>query len=134
MPIKKYTDEELSTIVVQLIHTLYNNPEKILDTFRSNIARKVQSMSLKKMTENEIQESSLKVATIAFKNLNRISTGMVSTKLSREITHKSSQTGIDLSEYKDYYHGLAKDIVKDLIQWNYNQAKKERNKMLKKRK
>lgn len=134
MPIKKYTDEELSSLVIQLIHKSYDSPEKILETFRVNISRKVQSMSMKKLTENEIQESSLKVATVAFNNLNRISREMASAKLSREITQKSRQTGIDLSEYKDYFHGLAKDMVKDLIQWNYDQAKKERNKILKKRK
>lgn len=134
MATKKYTDEELSSIVLQLIFRLYDSPEKVLESFRANIVRKVQSLHFKKLTETEIQENSLKVATSAFNDLNRISREFISTKLSREITSKSYQVGIDLAEYKEYFHDLAKDMVKNLIQSKYNQVKKERDKFLKKKK
>lgn len=134
MATKRYTDEELSAIVIKLIFKLYDSPEKVLESFRANIARKVKSLNLKKLTETEIQENSLKVATSAFNDLNRISREFISTKLSREITSNSYQVGIDLADYKEYFYDLAKDMVKNLIQSKYNQVKKERNKFLKKKK
>jgi hypothetical protein len=134
MATKKYTDEELSAFVIQLIFQLYDSPEKVLESFRANIARKVKSLNIKKLTEPEIQENSLKVATSTFKDLYRIPKEFISTKLSREITSKSYQVGIDLAEYKEYFYDLAKDMVKNLIQSNYNQVKKERDKFLKKKK
>lgn len=134
MATKRYTDEELSAIVIQLIFKLYDSPEKVLDSFRTNIARKVQSLHLKKLTETEIQENSLKVATSTFNNLDRISREFISAKLSSEITSKSFQVGIDLADYKEYFYDLAKDLVKNLIQAKYNQVKKERDKFLKKKK
>ena len=134
MATKKYTDEELSAFVIKLIFQLYDSPEKVLESFRANIARKVKSLHMKKLTETEIQENSLKVATSTFNDLYRIPKEFISTKLSREITSKSYQVGIDLAEYKEYFYDLAKDMVKNLIQSNYNQVKKERDKFLKKKK
>ena len=134
MATKKYTDEELCTIAKQLIFKLFDSPEKILDAFRANIARKVQSLHQTKLTENEIQEKSLNVAADTFNDLDRIPIEFISTKLSREITSKSYQVGIDIAEYKDYFYDLAKDMVKNLIQSKYIHVKRERDKLLKKKK
>ncbi|MFH6942580.1 hypothetical protein [Flavobacterium sp. FlaQc-50] len=134
MTVEKYTDQQLSGLVIQLIFKIYNNPEKILESFQGNIARKVRSLHLKKLTAAEIQEASLKVAALTFKDLNTIPKEYIRSKLSREITSKSYQEGIELSQYRDYFSDLAKDMVRDLIQRKYNLAKQQRDQVLKKRK
>lgn len=48
MALEKYTDQQFSRLVIQLIFKIYDNPERILETFRGNIRREFQYQTKKK--------------------------------------------------------------------------------------
>lgn len=122
---KRYSTEDLAKIAKLTISIQYDNPQKILEDFKTNIKGKVKSLHTKELTDNEIETNSLKVANDIFGDLNRISIEIISVKLSNEIVDKSYREGIELADYKDYFIKFAKEMVKQLIQAKFNYVKKQ---------
>lgn len=122
---KRYSTEDLAKIAKQTINIQYDNPQKILEDFKTNIKGKVKSLHTKELTDNEIETNSLKVANDIFGDLNRISIEIISAKLSNEIIDKSYRDGIELADYKDYFIKFAKEMVKQLLQAKFNHVKKQ---------
>lgn len=122
---KRYSKEDLASIGLQTINIQYDNPQKILDGFKTNIMGKVKSLHSKELTENEIHIYSLKVANDIFENLDKITVEIISVRLSDEIIDKSYNEGIELLESKDYFVKFAKEMVKQLLQAKYNHIKRQ---------
>jgi predicted metalloenzyme YecM len=122
---QRYSTEDLANIVRQTINLQYNNPQKILDDFKTNIKGKVKSLHTKELTDNEIETNSLKVANDIFGELDRISLKIISAKLSNELVDASRIEGIELEEYKEYFVKFAKEIVKQILQAKFNYIKKQ---------
>lgn len=122
---KRYSTEELAEIAKKTISIEYDNPQKILEDFKTNIKGKVKSLHTKELTDNEIETNSLKVANDIFGDLNRISIEIISAKLSNEMIDKSYRDGIELADYKAYFIKFAKEMVKQLLQAKFNHVKKQ---------
>lgn len=120
---KKYSTNDLALIAKRTIELQYDNPQKILDDFRTNIKGKVKSLHNRELTENEILTHSLNVASSLFDDLDRITIDIISAKLSKELIGKSYYEGIELSEYKDYFTNFAKEMVKQLLQAKFKHVK-----------
>jgi hypothetical protein len=125
---KKYSTNELALIAKRTIELEYDNPQKIVDAFRTNIKGKVKSLHSRELTENEIETHSLNVGSSLFDDLDRINTDIISAKLSKELVDKSYYEGIELSEYRDYFTNFAKEMVKQLLQAKFKQVKAQINK------
>jgi len=121
----KYTEDELAQIVLIIISKKFDTAEKIKDEFKSNLERKIQSFHRQKLTDNELEKGSLKFATDTFNDLRRINKDIIKSKISREIIDKCYYQGIEIKEYEEYFTNLAIDLVKKLIQVNYNFIKKQ---------
>ena len=131
---KKYSVEEIATIVLMKIRNRFDNPEKIYKEFKGNIDRKAKSFHQKKLTDNEVFINSMKISTSIFNDLNRITIQVISNRLSNEIINNSLITGIEISEYETYLNNFSKEMVKDFLQYKYNLAKIELSQAKKKRK
>jgi len=122
---KKYSTDELATIIQQLIYAKFDSPNKIKIEFNSNLKRKVKSLHSEILTDEEIEINSTKISTSIYNDLNRITKDFIIKKLSREVKNRINSQEIDLLDYKVYFNDLAVELVKELIQAKYNSVKQE---------
>ncbi|BEV05019.1 hypothetical protein [Chryseobacterium gambrini] len=120
---KQYSIDDLANVVLNTITFQYNNPERIFEDLKGNIKRKVKSLHRRELTEKEIITYSMTIANDVFKDLRKITTNIISTKLSKELIDKSRSGEFELSEYKDYFSNFAKEMVKQLLQAKFNYIK-----------
>lgn len=122
---QQYSTEDLANIAKQTINLQYNNPQKILNDFKTNIKGKVKSLHTKELTDKEIETYSFNVANDIFGELNRINLKIISAKLSNELVDASRLEGIEIADYKDYFVKFAKEMVKQLLQAKFHYTKKQ---------
>lgn len=130
---EKYNEDQLAGLIKQIIDEKYNDSEYLYSQLKYNINRKVKSLHPQDLTENELNEKGIKVANSVIKDLHRISTDIIKRKLSREIVEQAKTSGIDLKENRDYFISSAKERVKELLDFQYKQLKKEINKRKRKK-
>lgn len=128
-----YNEDQLAGLIKQIIDEKYNDSEYLYSQLKSNINRKVKSLYPQDLTENELNDKGIKVANSVIKDLHRISTDIIKRKLSREIVEQAKTSGIDLKENLDYFFSSAKERVKELLDFQYKQLKKEINKRKRKK-
>ncbi len=120
---RKYTEQQIATIVRMIINDKYDSAAKIKMAF--NLNRKVQSINFQKLTDAELEIKTTEYAQLFCNNLNMITDNTITNKLSRQFKQEIYNPGIELATYKDYLEGLAKDIVSDLIVFIHNVNKKK---------
>jgi len=130
---ENYNEDQLAGLIKQIIDEKYSDSEYFYSQLKANINRKVKSLSPQDLTENELKEKGIKVANSVIKDLWRISSEMIKKKLSKEIIEQARTSGIDLKENRDYFFSSAKERVKELLDFQYQQLKKEINKRKRKK-
>lgn len=123
--VRNYTKNELAKVIRKIIEKYYNNTEYFYSQFKGNINRKVKSLNLEDLTVSELKEKGLRIAQGVIDDLKRITINNIEKRLSKEIVKESLTTGIDLNEKIDYFKIAAKERVKELLDAQYKDHKRQ---------
>lgn len=118
------TENHLAKIIYSIIQTKFSDPEYFYSQLKANINRKLKSLSIEYLTEIELHNKGVKVASNMIAYFNIITTQKIELRISKEIVKNKNITTEELNTYS---HKLAKEIVKELLNARYKIMRSENN-------